>query len=496
MIWEDAKVMENMELKTHIKKSNKSILSIPWIICLAGVALYLLGPSNAKTTLSQVAVMCMTAIIPTIFYFIKGFESVTAMALSLYPLELSLYFITSSGIENTAVASSIQVLLIGVCILALYSNTKFVILYSAVANISMIGLLVVGYKIDIPSIIIINICLTVIYYSARSGHSLIKTIIQKGEEGSSLIQRLESTVEEIKKETAVLSGEIESSNSNLSTIRESSISITATVNEVSTGIGEEAKMAGYISDRMVQVDKKVTETQNFSNLMSEASKKANNVATDGAEKVTQMDKQMGIISSVVTQSLGTVEELQENMDEVNNFLSGITSIAEQTNMLALNAAIEAARAGESGRGFAVVAEEVRKLAEQSASTVGIISDIIDKIKDKTKKVYETVHQGTNAVETGTVIAGEMNTGFEQILLSFKEIDGYISNEHNMVKDLKNIITEMQVEVESIASISEEQAAAAEEMLATIEDQDNNIDKVFKAMQEIQKSCENLENVSK
>ena len=59
----------------------------------------------------------------------------------------------------------------------------------------------------------------------------------------------------------------------------------------------------------------------------------------------------------------------------------IMKISKQTNLLALNAAIEAARAGEQGKGFAIVAEEIRKLAEQSSSTIFSIENIIEQVQE-------------------------------------------------------------------------------------------------------------------
>lgn len=77
--------------------------------------------------------------------------------------------------------------------------------------------------------------------------------------------------------------------------------------------------------------------------------------------------QLTAAAAIVQQGAEQVSRLQDISSAVQKFGQTITSLADQTGLLALNAAVEAARAGTHGRGFAVVAQEIRALADRSAS---------------------------------------------------------------------------------------------------------------------------------
>jgi len=167
------------------------------------------------------------------------------------------------------------------------------------------------------------------------------------------------------------------------------------------------------------------------------------VATrNGKEVIARSTSGVNKLGASIQNSSKVIQELEKETVNINNILSTIQQIAEQTNLLALNAAIEAARAGEQGRGFAVVADEVRNLAKRTQDSTEQVNNILSLLVNRIKEV--TVSMDQSLVESGKAIVLS-----DEVMAAFESIEGKVQ----MIRDMT-----MQ-----IATATEEQHLVTEEI---------------------------------
>lgn len=216
----------------------------------------------------------------------------------------------------------------------------------------------------------------------------------------------------------------------------------------------------------------------------------------GNQAVKEAIQEMGIIYQVTEQANISIQGLAVQAQEIGEIVSVIDGISAQTNLLALNAAIEAARAGEHGRGFAVVAEEVRKLADSSASSSQQIMKLVSAVQVMVHATVKEMSQGMGEVNQGKVViekAGNAIEALEKIIqATSKKIEENLQDANKLLNQ-SQILTQAQKQATSIAKQFGEGAAQS---AVTVDQQMSSTQEVAAISSELAKTSAHLHQVIK
>lgn len=233
----------------------------------------------------------------------------------------------------------------------------------------------------------------------------------------------------------------------------------STVEELSAGIEETASSTQEINATSQDIENAVARIADKATEGAVSASEISNKAVQLKESSMTLQTEANDTRLAIKKAMDEALRKISDVEKIKTLSDAILQISSQTNLLALNASIESARAGEAGKGFSVVADEIRKLAEDSKSTVTEIQSTI-------KSVFEAVDNLTAiSKDTLSYIETKVVESYKESVNVGENYDKDASFVKALVGDLSNtskdLFTSIKTVTEAINEISKASNEGAE-----------------------------------
>ncbi len=249
----------------------------------------------------------------------------------------------------------------------------------------------------------------------------------------------------------------------------SATAIAETICHIAEGAVEQSSVTASAKENSIKMSENSEDISKHAEKTQATAEEMMAVVQESHKMIEQLTIKIRETANMTSKTSDDMDNLENEAAKIGQIVSAVTEISERTNMLALNASIEAARAGEAGRGFAVVAEEVRKLAEQSASSADEIRQLIGAIVKKIHVLAENTRSGSDKLESDLSSVDDAIYALSRVSASSKETYESVAEIMALTEDSLNTVSAVNKSMERINESIQETAAGAEEVSASSEE---------------------------
>jgi len=279
--------------------------------------------------------------------------------------------------------------------------------------------------------------------------------------------------------------------SNNNQLLRSSKAINSAMNEIAHGATSQAQDSEKSARGVDSVTKLLEQLNDVAETQVESLKNLNDKIDEGTQAISVVSNKSSYTSEITDVAIEKSDLLYKAIGDINSITETIGDITEQTNLLALNASIEAARAGEHGRGFAVVAEEIRKLADETRQSTIDIASKIGEVQEAAKSVQSSMEDIKEIVVEEALAVSDVNKSFSIIESEVKIVDEAIELSVKAVDNANREQSEVITNINNIVAVTEETAAASEEVSASLDSQEDTITATDESINEVSKLIKGL-----